>query len=245
MILLEVLMPTGRKKGWIKIPIKREILFIKEVIRKEESIAPKANLSAWYIDTNLPPVGAWETCGAWLGNRADITIIIAAVTSSTIVTAEAIIAVDSVVGVPTVVFIRWPDSQEASCRRVFFGRLIIFLLFRGGVMPFPGHIVIVIFIFQFTVKEELEVLAVGQGLVILWPDPEVTLLCVPVQRSAGLVGSLGSNSGDISRLATNSMDRLEESEDEEAIAGEGWAGWCSCYQLEEGDECTVYRCEIK
>ena len=40
--------------------IKREILFIKEVITKEESIAPKANLLAWYIDTNLPPVGAWE-----------------------------------------------------------------------------------------------------------------------------------------------------------------------------------------
>jgi hypothetical protein len=41
-----------------------------------------------------------------LGNRTDITIIIAAVTSSTIVTAEAIIVVDSVVGVPAVVFIR-------------------------------------------------------------------------------------------------------------------------------------------
>jgi hypothetical protein len=34
-------------------------------------------------------------------------------------------------------------------------------------MPFLGHIVIVIFIFQFPVEEELEVLAVGQGLVIL------------------------------------------------------------------------------
>jgi hypothetical protein len=40
--------------------IKREILFIKEVITKEESITPKANLSAWYIDTNLPLVGARE-----------------------------------------------------------------------------------------------------------------------------------------------------------------------------------------
>jgi hypothetical protein len=38
--------------------IKREISFIKEVITKEESIAPKANLSALYIDTNLPLVGA-------------------------------------------------------------------------------------------------------------------------------------------------------------------------------------------
>jgi hypothetical protein len=58
-------------------------------------------------------------------------------------------------------------------------------------MPFLGHIVIVVFIFQFPVKEELEVLAIGQGLVVLLPDPEVPLLCVPVQRSAGLIGGSG------------------------------------------------------
>jgi hypothetical protein len=34
-------------------------------------------------------------------------------------------------------------------------------------VPFPGHIVVIIFIFQFPIKEELEVLAVGQGLVVL------------------------------------------------------------------------------
>jgi hypothetical protein len=34
-------------------------------------------------------------------------------------------------------------------------------------MPFLGHVVIVIFIFQFPVEEELEVLTVGQGLVVL------------------------------------------------------------------------------
>jgi hypothetical protein len=34
-------------------------------------------------------------------------------------------------------------------------------------MPFPGHVVIIIFIFQFSVEEELEVLAVGQGLIVL------------------------------------------------------------------------------
>jgi hypothetical protein len=32
-------------------------------------------------------------------------------------------------------------------------------------MPFPGHIIIIIF--QFPVKVELEVLAVDQGLIIL------------------------------------------------------------------------------
>jgi hypothetical protein len=34
-------------------------------------------------------------------------------------------------------------------------------------MPFPGQVVIIIFIFQFSVEEELEVLAVGQGLIVL------------------------------------------------------------------------------
>jgi hypothetical protein len=81
--------------------------------------------------------------------------------------------------------------QEASCRRVFLGWLIAVLLFWGGVVPFPGHIVIIVFIFQFPVKEKLEVLTIGQGLVVLWPDLEVPLLCVPVQRSAGLISGFG------------------------------------------------------
>jgi hypothetical protein len=58
-------------------------------------------------------------------------------------------------------------------------------------VPFPGHIVIVIFIFQFPVEEELEVLAVGQGLVVLYPGLEVPLFYVPVQRSTCLIGGLG------------------------------------------------------
>jgi hypothetical protein len=133
-------------------------------------------------------------------NRVDIAIIIAAATvvdvvSGTIITSWAIIAVGSIIRVPTVisivVFIKRPGAQETSCRRVLLGWLIVVLLFRGGVVPFPGYIVVIIFIFQFPVEEELEVLAIGQGLVILWLGPEVPLLCVPVQRSAGLIGSLG------------------------------------------------------
>jgi hypothetical protein len=34
-------------------------------------------------------------------------------------------------------------------------------------VPFPGHVVVVIFIFQFPVEDELEILIVGQGLIIL------------------------------------------------------------------------------
>jgi hypothetical protein len=57
--------------------------------------------------------------------------------------------------------------QETPCRRVLLGRLVIILLFRGGVVPFLGHIIVIIFIFQFPIEEELEVLTVGQGLVVL------------------------------------------------------------------------------
>jgi hypothetical protein len=133
-------------------------------------------------------------------NRADITIIItiaavATIISSTIVDGGTIITIDSVVGVPAitsiVVFIGWLGTQETSCCRVFLGRLVVVLLFRGGVVPFPGHIIVVIFIFQFPIEEELEVLTVGQGLIVLLPGPEVPLLCVPVQRSTGLIGGLG------------------------------------------------------
>jgi hypothetical protein len=57
--------------------------------------------------------------------------------------------------------------QETPYRRVLLGRLVIIFLFRGGVVPFPGHVVVIIFIFQFPIEEELEVLAVGQGLIVL------------------------------------------------------------------------------
>jgi hypothetical protein len=117
-------------------------------------------------------------------NRADVTIVIAAATVAAIVSGAVITG-------GAIVFVRWPGAQETPCRRVLLGRLIIILLFRGGVMPFPGHVIVVIFIFQFPVEEELEVLAIGQGLIVLWSGPEVPVLCVLVQRSAGLISSLG------------------------------------------------------
>jgi hypothetical protein len=132
-------------------------------------------------------------------NRTDVAIIIATaavatIVSSTILTSGAIVTIGSVVGVPAIisviVFVRWPGAQETPCHRVLLDRVIIILLFQGGVMPFPGHIVIIIFIFQSPIEEELEVLAIGQGLIVLWPGPEVPLLRVLVQRSVGLIGGL-------------------------------------------------------
>jgi hypothetical protein len=88
-------------------------------------------------------------------NRADVAIIITAATVAaiifgTVITGGAIITIGSVIGVPAIVsvviFIRWPGTQETPCRWVLLGRLIIILLFRG-VVPFPGHVVVDIFIF--------------------------------------------------------------------------------------------------
>jgi hypothetical protein len=87
--------------------------------------------------------------------------------TGTVITGGAIVAFGSIVRVPAVIFVRQPGAQETPCRWVLLGRLIIILLFRGGVMPFPGHVIVIIFTFQFPVEEELEVLAIGQGLIIL------------------------------------------------------------------------------
>jgi hypothetical protein len=99
-------------------------------------------------------------------NRADITIVITVVVASgTIVTVDSVVEVPVVVS--NVVFIGRPSAQETSCCQVFLSWLVIVLLFRGGVVPFPGHNVVIVFIFQFPIEEELEVLAIGQGLVVL------------------------------------------------------------------------------
>jgi hypothetical protein len=59
-----------------------------------------------------------------------------------------------------------PTTQEAYCCRVFLGRWGIDFFLRGGEVPLPGHIVVIIFI-HFPTKEELEIFAVGQGFIIL------------------------------------------------------------------------------
>jgi hypothetical protein len=100
---------------------------------------------------------------------ADIVVAatpIAAIISSVIVIGGVVITIGSVVGVPTIVFIRRPGAQETPYRQVLLSRRIIFLLFQGGVIPIP-RLVIVILVFQFPVEKELEILAIGQGLIIL------------------------------------------------------------------------------
>jgi hypothetical protein len=105
---------------------------------------------------------------------ADITVAavpIAAIISSAIVTGRAVITIGSIVGVLAVVsiivFIGRPGAQETPCRRVLLSQLIIFLFFQGGVIPIPRLIVVVVLVFQFPVEKELEILSIGQGLIVL------------------------------------------------------------------------------
>jgi hypothetical protein len=93
---------------------------------------------------------------------------IAAIISSAVITGGAVITIGSVVGVPVVVsivvFIGRPGAQETPCCQVLLSRLIVFLLRGGGVVPIPRLIVLV---FKFPVEKELEILAIGQGLIVL------------------------------------------------------------------------------
>jgi len=73
----------------------------------------------------------------------------------------------------------------SSCRRVVAGRGADLF---GGVGSFLGEGVVFAAL-QFLLEQELEVLlSLSRGFVLLRGDPEVELLCIPVQRSQCLVG---------------------------------------------------------
>ena len=73
----------------------------------------------------------------------------------------------------------------SSCCRVVAGRGADLF---GGVGSFPGEGVVFAAL-QFLLEQELEVfLSLSRGFVLLGGDPEVELLCIPVQRSQRLVG---------------------------------------------------------
>ena len=70
--------------------------------------------------------------------------------------------------------------RVSSCRRVVAGGGVDFF---GGVGSFPREAV-VFAVLQFLLEQELEVfLSFGFGLVFLGDDPEIELLCIPMQRS--------------------------------------------------------------
>ena len=73
----------------------------------------------------------------------------------------------------------------SSCRRVVAGgRVDLF----GGVGSLPGEGVVFAAL-QFLLEQELEVFfSFSFGLVLFGDEPEVELLCIPVQRSQCLVG---------------------------------------------------------
>ena len=80
-----------------------------------------------------------------------------------------------------------PEEPEgASSHRVIAARGGADLLFRGGIGSIPREVVVAVAL-QLLLEQEPEVLAVGLGLVVLRDDPEVKLLCIPMQRSERLV----------------------------------------------------------
>jgi hypothetical protein len=100
-----------------------------------------------------------------LDRRTCANIIVAAapiieIISSAVVTGRAVITIGPVVEIPVIVFVGWPGVQEIAYHQVLLSRLVIFA-FRGGVVPFPRLVVIIVLVFQFPVQKELEILAIN------------------------------------------------------------------------------------
>ena len=78
------------------------------------------------------------------------------------------------------------ELEGASGHRVVFIRGGVDFLFRSGIDSVPGEVVVATLL-QLFLEQELEVLAIGIGFVVFRDDPEVELLCIPMQRSERLM----------------------------------------------------------
>ena len=78
------------------------------------------------------------------------------------------------------------ELEGASGHRVIFVSGGVDFLFRAGIDSVPGEVVVATLL-QLFLEQEPEVLAVGLGIVVFRDDPEVELLCIPMQRSERLV----------------------------------------------------------
>ena len=80
-----------------------------------------------------------------------------------------------------------PEEQEVvPIRRVIAAGGGADLLFRGGIGSIPGEALVTAAL-RLLLEQESEVFAIGFGLVIFGDNPEVELLCIPMQRSERLV----------------------------------------------------------
>ena len=76
--------------------------------------------------------------------------------------------------------------EGASSHRVVTAGGGTDLLFRGGIGSISGEAFLTAAL-RLLLEQELEVFTFGLGLVVFGDDPEVELLCIPVQRSERLV----------------------------------------------------------
>ena len=85
------------------------------------------------------------------------------------------------------VLLRGPEESEGlSAHRLVVARGGADLLFRGGIGSIRGGVFFAAAL-QLLLEQELEVFAFGLGLVVFGGNPEVELLCIPMQRSERLV----------------------------------------------------------
>ena len=115
---------------------------------------------------------------------AVIAVVVAAAAATGLVVAAP--AVAAVAFFFAVLFGRPEELEGVSDRRVIADGEGADLLFRGGIGSIPREAVVAV-VLRLLLEQELEVLAISLGLVVLGDDPEVELLCIPVQRGERLV----------------------------------------------------------
>ena len=116
-------------------------------------------------------------------------IVAAAALVGTATVAGLVVAAPAAAAVAFLLAILLGGAEElegASGHRVVFVRGGLDFLFRAGIDSVPGEVVVATLL-QLFLGQEPEVLAVGLGFVVFRDDPEVELLCIPMQRSERLV----------------------------------------------------------
>ena len=162
--------------------------------------------------------------GASRRHISAIAVVAVVITATALVGAAAIAGL--VVAAPataTVAFLLAVLLGGAEELEGTFGHRVVFVrggvdfLFRAGIDSVPGKVVVATLL-QLFLEQELEVLAVGLGFVVFRDDPEVKLLCIPMQRSERLV----RRRRDVFRRRLSEMGSREATEEleEEGERGE-------------------------
>lgn len=125
---------------------------------------------------------------ATFGWRGRVSLVVVVV----VVAVHAVNVARPLAGVPVivVVIIKEPNKEGLLRHQVILGGRIAFLALRGLIGFVLGEEIVVALLPVHT-EEDIKVLTIVDGGLVLELHREVPLLCIPVQRSDSLIGSHG------------------------------------------------------